>query len=191
MESHAAKRTRNALIGVGLTLTASFASLALPGAAVAYPRCASNPTLGSNDVGYEIRCGVNWYRNRHSRRSLASNSPLNAAAHVYADNLARGVSGPSPGSLAKSNGYCRSGTPRLFTAVYRGTIPGWQNAITFWNRHRAVHLAILDRKAKDIGRRGVVANPPAQWRHRHLRDDPGDVRAVVTPNRTRVRGSRA
>lgn len=160
MESHTAKRTRNALIGACLALTASFVPLALPGTAAAYPRCASNPTLGSNDVGYEIRCGVNWYRQRHSRRTLASNSALNAAAHQYADNLAQGVSGPSPGSLAKSNGYCRSGTARLYTAVYRGTIPGWQNAITFWNRHRAIHLAILDRNAKDIGRRGVVAKPP-------------------------------
>jgi hypothetical protein len=160
MESHVAKRARNALIGAGLALTASFASLALPGEAAAYPNCAGNPTLGSNDVGYQIRCGVNWYRHRYHRSALASNSPLNAAAHEYADNLAQGVSSPTPGSLAKSNGYCRSGTARLFTAVYRGTIPGWQNAITFWNRHRAIRNAILDRKAKDIGRRGVVANPP-------------------------------
>jgi hypothetical protein len=159
----ATKPTRLGGIAVALA-----AALALPGAAgavtdgphaarTASQVCPGNPTLGSGDLGYQIRCLVNQVRKRYHRAALTDSRPLNAAAHEYADNLARGGSSATPEDLVRANGYCRSGSLRLYNAVYVGSSP--EGAVQFWMTKKGTRAAILDRRVKDIGRRGVTANP--------------------------------
>jgi hypothetical protein len=162
-------KKRNGLVGIAVALAVS---LALPGAAsaaaagpdaslAAGSTCQGNPTLGSGDVGYQIRCLINKIRTRYHRRLFSDSRPLNAAAHEYADNLARGDSSATPASLAKANHYCSGGNFLLYNLVYVGSVngskSGAERAVDFWWSKPALRKVILKTNLRDIGRRGVTA----------------------------------
>jgi hypothetical protein len=163
-KTEATKRT--GLAGIVVALAVSLALTGAVGAGAAGPSaslaatCQGNPTLGSGDVGYQMRCLINNIRKKYKRKLFSDSRPLNAAAHEYADNLARGDSSTTAGGLAQDNHYCSGKSFRLYNLVYKGAVSGdksgAERAVDFWFHKGNLRKLILSSTLLDLGRRGVT-----------------------------------